>query len=170
MSFMDRSLCFLHRFCPSWTSLLAHRFSSDQSTKLCTTILDFPWCFLGKVLCLMQQHTLQPGQWCSAAVQLGSQQVTKMLTIYWQYLGKSMWLCGWHLHWTSCSQPLATGVCSSCMGSASVEWSLEMSIYCGPYIGCQIVVTGFPLSHKERLEHWAHGDTRHWDSGWIIRW
>ena len=43
------------------------------------------------------------------------------------------------------------------MGSTSAKWSLGVSIYCGPHIGCQTVVMGFPLfTHKERLKHWAH--------------
>ena len=56
-------------------------------------------------------------------------------------------MCGW---------PLATGIHG--MGSASAEWSLDVSIYHGPHIGHQFLVTGFlSPTHKERLKHWAHG-------------
>ena len=53
-------------------------------------------------------------------------------------------------------------MCSHHKGSTSAEWSLEVPVYHGPYIGCQIKVMGFSsLTHKERLEHWANRDTRH---------
>ena len=128
MSFADRSLCFLQRMCPFWTSLLAHRPPLGQSTKLCTTVLDVPQCFLGQVL-LSSAITYIKTQsvvfyYCVVGWSGGYQKVNCLLAVF----SKSMWLCG----------------------VARPEWSLEVSIYCGPHTGGQIVVMGLTLSIRRR--------------------
>ena len=136
-SFMDRSLCFLHRRCPSQTSHFSMQFlHRTVLSKLSTTVL--------------MSHNVSEQSSSLQCDNIHQSTVSGILLLCSQVVS---WLpesqpfavcfsakvcdCGQHLSQTLYGRLLAIGVCSHCKGSTSAEWSQEGPIYCGPLIGQQ---------------------------------
>ena len=152
VSFVDRSLC---------TQVLLGLVNKSKYHSPWCPMVFWGWVLLPSVItCIKTQ-----------SVRSGGQLVTEKPTIHWQYLSKSMWLCGQHLSWDivwptigyRCVKLLyGQCKCGIVSGSDYLLWAQYWVPNC---------FHGFsPLSCKERLKHWAHRDTGHWDSTWIIRW
>ena len=128
-SFSDKSLLYA---VPSWNSPLNHVPQSLMSQDV------FGWS--PSLLCtIMHQNTV------SGILLLHSQPVTRKSTIYCLFLSKGVWLHSQHLSQTSCSQPLATAVCSHCKDSL-----LKCLSTIGPTLGAKLLLWFFLSSLARR--------------------
>ena len=164
-SFSDISICtlFLHGRCPSQTGLSAS-FMECIPPGHVSWHTSPPW---------TSQQNYVPQPWMSHGV-FWAESFFPSTTMYIKTKSVVFWCCAigqlasyWKVdHLLAVSQqkhvvlqltfksdimwPTTGYMCSSCMSSTSVEWSLEVSIYFGPHIRCQIVVMGFLLSLAKR--------------------
>ena len=155
-SFMEGVLHGQVSLLPLWNASLLDKSLGTQVllrpvNKLCVTVLDAPQCFLGKVLLssAIAYIKTQSVVFCCCAVRqsAGYQEVDHLLAVSQQKHVASQFT------FKSDIVSLTTGCwCSHCRGSTSAKWSLEVSIYCGPDIGCHFLVMGFPLSLTRRAQ------------------
>ena len=144
MSFADRSLCFLHGMCPSWTCLLALRPPQTSEQNYVPQSRRSHGAFWAEFFLPVYKHTLEVSQCYSAAMQLGNQLVTKvnhLLVVSQQnhvssqltFKSDIMWLTtGYRCVQLLCEQ------CKSGMISGSVYLSTE-----GPTLGTKLLLQVF---------------------------
>ena len=171
-SFADSSLCTLLLLRPwsliNWSS---HKLSS--TVPQCSAMLsgqqslNVPQCFLGRVLfsSAIPCINTQPVAFSCYTIRwsAGYQDVDHLLVVSQQ----KCITCGQHLGQTLCGMLLATGLPIHCMGSASAGCSGCLYLLWAPHWVPISLISFLSPTHKERLEHWAHGikELEHWAHG-----